>query len=127
MRIAEVHIEVTDLEKSRELYQNLLNLKYSGRFSDGMAYSFILPGGDAFGIWKKGKLGLYNGQAGKNVHLAFQIKPDEYDDMLNKIISFGLKPIKHNWENDHRSIYFFDYDNHQIEFITCDWHEFKKD
>ena len=121
MRIVETHIEVENVEKSICLYKKLLPHKKILRWADGKVGAFVFDDGSAFGCWEKGHKGILNGRGGKHVHFAFQIQPDEYEKYKEIIISAGLKPLEYDWGNSHKSLYFFDYDGHQGEFITTDW------
>ena len=121
MRILEIHIEVSDIDASLEFYKKLLPYHKLTKWSDKKAYAFILDDGSAFGIWEKGKMGLHKGQAGEHVHYAFQISPDEYALYKLKLLTIPVEIIEHQWGDGHRSLYFFDPDNHQGEFMTKDW------
>lgn len=121
MRLLEVHIEVGDMDASVRLYKQLLDYQRVIHWDDGDAHAFILKDGSAFGLWRAGKLGIHNGQGGKHVHFAFQISPGEYDRFTKRIEDAGLTPLHHDWGDGHRSVYFFDYDGHQGEFMTKDW------
>lgn len=121
MRLLEIHIEVADLEFSLNFYRNLLKHNRIVYWQDKSAVALVLDDGSAFGLWKKGKTGLHGGKGGKEVHFAFRIEPDEYDVYLNNLKKLGVKPIEHVWEDGHRSIYFFDADGHQGEFMTRGW------
>lgn len=121
MRLLEVHIEVEDLDAALEFYSALLPHRKVVRFSDSQAYALVLDDGAAFGLWQKGKNGLHGGQGAAHLHFALQIAPDEYDSYLQRLRELGVKPIEHLWSDGHRSIYFFDRDGHQGEFMTRDW------
>ncbi len=121
MRIVEFHIEVEHPEKSLEFYKDLIPHEKVTHWNDKSAIALVLKDGSAFGIWKKGKLGLFDGRGGEHVHFAFQIKPDEYDLYKQKLLDRGLTPEEYTWPSGHRSLYFFDPDGHQGEFITSDW------
>lgn len=120
----EFHIEVHDVERSFAFYRELLPYKKELRWSDGQAGALVLADGSAFGIWKNGKRGLYDGRGGAHLHFAFQIKPDEYEAVVRKLTGMGLDPVEHTWPSGERSVYFFDPDGHQGEFMTCDWFGF---
>lgn len=121
MNLLEVHIETENLEESVDFYRRILPHEKLENFSDGKAVALVLADGSAFGIWEKGRHGLYNGKGGKHVHVAFRIGQKEYDELKERLLSLGVEIIEHDWKDGHRSIYFFDRDNHQIEFMTKDW------
>lgn len=121
MRFLELHIEVADLARSEKFYSTLLPHAKVTRWEDGSAIAIILDDGAALGLWKVGKLGLYHGRGGEHVHFAFQIDRSEYDSYRTRMRSMGLEPIEHTWPSGDRSLYFFDPDGHQGEFMTKDW------
>ena len=81
----------------------------------------VLDDGSAFGLWKKGAIGLHNGRGAEHLHFAFQIAAEDYDEYKKRLESLGIEAIEHVWKNDNRSLYFFDPDGHQGEFMTKDW------
>ena len=122
-KLVETHIEVEDVEKSLKLYQQLIPHKKCLKWADGKVSALVLDDGSALGIWKKGHRGIHNGRGGRHLHFAFQINEKEYETYKNKINSLKLEPLEYEWESGHKSVYFFDYDNHQCEFITANWIE----
>ena len=123
MKFLELHIETDDLDRALDFYTKLIPHQKVTRWKDGSAAALVLTDGRAFGIWKKGKQGLYDGRGAEHLHYAFQIDPDEYDDYLSRLKALGVEVIEHEWSNGHRSLYFFDHDGHQGELMTCDWLE----
>ncbi len=121
MRLLEVHLEVADPQASLKVYSALIPHAKIDRWDEDTAIALILENGAAFGLWKTGKAGIHGGRGGKHVHFAFQIRPDEYDACKALIVAAGLKPLEHVWPNGGRSVYFFDADGHQGEFMTVDW------
>jgi catechol 2,3-dioxygenase-like lactoylglutathione lyase family enzyme len=120
MKLLEVHIEAEDPMRTLELYKKLLPYKEVRQWGDGIA-ALIFWDGTAFGIWPKGSRGIHNGRAGSHVHFAWQIEDAWYDSTVIKIRDAGLDPLEHEWPNGKKSVYFFDYDGNQGEFMTCDW------
>lgn len=123
----EAHIEVADLDRAFEFYKRLLPYRKEIRWSDGKAGALVFDDGSAFGIWEQGMLGIHDGRAAAHLHFAFQIEPDEYAAYKRKIAELGLEPREHTWPNGHKSVYFFDPDGHQGEFMTCDWFGLRND
>ena len=121
LRMLEFHIEVEDVERSFAFYTELLAHEKVLRWSDGNAGAIVLKNGSAFGIWKKGHRGMFDGRGGEHLHFAFQIDPGEYDSYKQKLRDLGRDIEEHEWPSGHRSVYFFDDDGHQGEFMTCDW------
>lgn len=125
VRLVETHIEVSNVEKSFALYSKLVPHVRVARWGDdesGYVAALVLEGGEAFGLWQKGKIGIQGGRGGKHQHFAFLIKPEEYDHYVELIRSQAMEPLEHVWQSGAKSVYFFDYDGHQGEFITSDWH-----
>ncbi len=123
MRLIEIHLECDDLERSLELYKKLLphtRVIWNGP-TDSQAF-IVLEDGSAFGLWQKGTRGILQGQGADHVHYAFQIAPEEYEAYRKKIAAVGLEPLEWDWPDGYKSVYFFDPDGHQGEFMTCDWH-----
>ena len=117
----EMHIEVEDVERSFELYSKLLPHETVNWWEERDAVALVLEDGSAFGIWKKGKIGIHSGRAGEHLHFAFQIEPSEYDQYKAKIEEVGLTPLEHTWRCGEKSVYFIDYDGNQGEFMTTNW------
>ena len=55
------------------------------------------------------------------LHFAFDIPADQLDNYKQKLQDLGLEVMEHSWGEDWNSIYFFDFDGHQGEFITGGW------
>ncbi|MBD3403874.1 hypothetical protein GF420_13355 [candidate division GN15 bacterium] len=121
MRILELHIEVSDLDRSLEFYTALLPHEKVVRWQDNSAAALVFPDGTSMGLWRTGKRGLYDGRGGEHLHFAFQIEDHEYDSIRARVVELGCEVIDHVWPNGKRSLYFFDPDNHQVEFMTVDW------
>lgn len=123
MKLIETHIEVEDVEKSLELYTKLIPYKSILRWAEGKVAALVLNDGSAFGIWQKGHKGIHDGMAGTKTHFAFQIDKDEYETYVNLIKECELEALEYDWDSGHKSVYFFDYDGHQGEFMTGNWIE----
>lgn len=121
MRISEFHLEVKDVEKSKDLYKRLIPHKKIIRWANNDVTAFVLENGTAFGLWKEGLKGIHGGQGGTHTHFAFEIAPSEYKEYKNKILDAGLEAKEYTWDTGHKSVYFMDFDGHQGEFITTDW------
>lgn len=121
LRMLEIHLEVKDLDISEKFYSALLPHARISRWDDGSAIALILEDGTAFGLWRKGKRGLFDGRGGEHLHFAFQISREEIDLYRDKLHNLGVDLIEHTWPSGDMSLYFFDPDGHQGEFMTKDW------
>lgn len=121
MRLLEVHLEVADLDRAERFYTALLDPARITRWSDRSAIAFVLPSGTTLGLWQQGKVGLHGGRGGDHVHFALQIEPSQYDTLLARLRALECEVIEHTWPDGQRSLYFFDLDHHQGEFMTTDW------
>ncbi len=122
MRLLEIHLECADLEASIRFYRSLLpqaRLLWDG-VDDPQAF-LVLPDGTALGLWSTGTRGVHEGQGGSHVHWAMQVKPDELPGIADRLASLGVKPLEWAWKDGARSVYFFDRDGHQGEFMSKDW------
>ncbi len=109
------------MSRALDFYTQLLPHQGVVRWRDGSAAALVLADGSALGLWLRGKKGLFDGEGGQHVHFAFQIAEQDYDLFKERLRKLGITPDEHRWENGARSLYFFDPDGHQGEFMTCDW------
>ncbi len=121
MRMLEMHIGVNDINKSVLFYSQLLPHKKIIEDTDNKQVFIVLEDGSTFGIWEDGYHGLLDGLPAKHLHFAFQISPSEYDTFKKKLELLGVEVLEHTWKDGQRSLYFFDDDGHQGEFMTKDW------
>lgn len=121
LRLLEVHLEVGDLDLALEFYRRLLNHEKIIHWSDGSAVALVFADGSAFGLWKRGKKGVLGGRGGEHVHFAFRIESGEYDEYHRRLLALDVKVLEHEWNDGSRSLYFFDADGHQGEFMTKGW------
>jgi catechol 2,3-dioxygenase-like lactoylglutathione lyase family enzyme len=122
MRMLEVHLECGDLAASVAFYTALIpqvRLIWDGP-GDAQAF-LVLEDGSALGLWQKGTRGIHRGRAGAHVHWALEIAPAEYEAYRARIAERGVEPLEHQWPDGAKSLYFFDPDGHQGEFMTKDW------
>ena len=121
MRMLDMHIGVRDLQSAVAFYSALLPHVKIVTDTDNKQKFISLEDGSAFGIWEAGYHGLHDGLPAEHLHFAFQIKPDEYDTYRDKLETLGVDVIEHEWRDGQRSLYFFDADGHQGEFMTKGW------
>ncbi len=121
MRMLEMHIGVKDIQKALAFYRELLPHKRVIEDDENKQVFIVLEDGTAFGIWEAGYHGLLNGLPAEHLHFAFQITPDEYDFFKEKLQKLDVEVLEHTWRDGQRSLYFFDADGHQGEFMTKEW------
>ncbi len=121
MRMLEMHIGVKDIQKSLAFYRELLPHKRVIDDAENKQVFIVLEDGTAFGIWETGCRGLLDGLPAEHLHFAFQIAPEEYDSFKDKLQKLGVEALEHTWRDGQRSLYFFDADGHQGEFMTKEW------
>ena len=107
---------VRDLDKMERMLTMVLDAK---KIYDSGAQTFSLSKERFFdigGVWVATMEGTPLAERTYN-HVAFQMRPDEYDDRLARIKSLGLEVCEGRARvpGEGASIYFYDYDNHMFE------------
>ena len=121
MRLVEFHLEVEDIARSLDFYFRLFPEARQVGWDQRTSVALVFPDGYAIGLWTVGKTGLHGSRAGKHVHYALQVTLDELEIYRNRLVAMGVDVIEHAWDPVNKSIYFFDPDHHQGEFMTKDW------
>ena len=107
---------VSDLDRMERLLTSVLDARRiydSGEETYSLAKERFF---DIAGIWVAIMEG--DGLPGRSYnHVAFKIRPEEFDDRLSRIRSLGLdvRDGRARVDGEGRSIYFHDYDNHLFE------------
>ncbi len=127
MRLLEVHIGTSDLNRAVSFYSQLFPAAKVSWWRDRSAASFVFDSGTMFGLWEPDRIGLHGGRAGAHVHFAIQIELDEVETFRQRLCAMGVAFIEHDWKAPHKSLYFFDPDGHQGELMTIDWNDFLKE
>ena len=118
----EIHLECADLEAAVRFYAELLphaRVVWNGP-TDPQAF-LVLHDGTALGLWEKGTRGIHDGLAGAHVHWALQVDAAELADFAARLRDLGVAPLTWTWPDGSESVYFFDRDGHQGEFMSRDW------
>lgn len=107
---------VSDLDKMERMLTIVLDAK---KIYDSGETTFSLSKEryfDVSGIWLAMMEGAPLPKPTYN-HIAFKIKPNDYEDRLERIRALGLeiKEGRERIEGEGQSIYFYDYDNHLFE------------
>lgn len=124
MRLIELHLEVGDIARSLAFYTRLFPQARMVGWDRQTAVALVFDDGSAIGLWTRGKVGLKGSRAGEHVHYAVQTTIDELEVFRTRLKEMGVEVFDHSWDPPHMSIYFFDPDGHQGEFITKDWLQF---
>ena len=112
-------LPVTDLDRSREFYENLLGMKVIEQ-SPRMVF---LQTGDDYLILAKGSEPLkYDSPQSTPVHHAFKVKPDEFAASIDFLRKSGVEVF--NIEDRHQGVfwgpqaYFLDPDGNKLEIYA---------
>lgn len=119
-QIKETCLYVSDLDRTETFYSGKLNLEIVGR-SEGRHIFFrvgssILLCFIARATKQAEKLPSHYGEG--DMHIAFEVPPEEYENTKSWIRSKGIE-IEHEeqWSSEFRSFYFRDPDGHSLEVV----------
>ena len=111
---------VKDLAATRQFYSGKLGLEIIGEMEN--RHVFFRAG--------KSVLLCFNPEASKkgetlpphygsgNLHLAFEVAPERYEDQKTIVKALGIEiEHEHEWPNNLKSFYFRDPDNHLLEVV----------
>ena len=113
-------LEVSDLERSRAFYRDLLGLEET-LYGEGRDDRFwYLVGNTArLGLWTP-QTGIAGGRGGAHVHFAFHVGDAEIDAMLGRIRAAGVEAEGPIQLGPGRAIYVTDPDGNVVEFWSQD-------
>ena len=120
LQIKETCLYVKDLEATRLFYAGKLGLEIIGEVAD--RHVFFRAGRSVLLCFlpeasKKGETLPPHFGSG-NLHLAFEVAPESYEDHKAIIRNLGIEiEHEHEWPNNLKSFYFRDPDNHLLEFV----------
>ncbi|WP_242927611.1 VOC family protein [Pontibacter vulgaris] len=119
-KIKETCLYVADLERSKAFYKGLLHLEIIGevkgrhvffRAGESVLLCFI-----AAQSRRKGKLPPHFGSG--HLHLAFEVKKQDYQPYKTKLLETGIKlEQEFDWGQGYLSFYFRDPDQHLLEVV----------
>ena len=120
LQIKETCLYVKDLTETRKFYSGKLGLEIIGEVPE--RHVFFRAGRSVLLCFiaeasKKGDT-LPPHYGSGNLHLAFEVAPESYEDQKAIIHNLGIEiEHEHEWPNGLRSFYFRDPDNHLLEIV----------
>ena len=122
--ISELVLEVSDLDRARAFYRDVLGFEETLYGEGGEDRYWYLVGNSArLGLWTAQK-GLAGGRGGAHVHFAFRVPREELDALLARFRKRGAEvegPVQLGAD---RAIYITDPDGNVVEFWTQDMAEY---
>ena len=120
LRIKETCIYVSDLNRTKQFYHDLLGLPVIAliegrhvffRAGDSVLLCFI-----AAATEKESSLPPHGAKG--SLHFAFEVSKEDYSSTLNEISSKGIDLLhEQEWKNNIRSFYFHDPDKNLVEVV----------
>ena len=122
---AEIAIVVSDLEKAKAFYGDLLEIPVAA-YQPGQHITLKLGDNQYMGLWLPGKwhsnyltseeIQTYAGKCDGRFHFVFEVDPPDVDRLCRKLVEAGVKvygPVLHADGAPHA--YFNDPDQHAVE------------
>jgi catechol 2,3-dioxygenase-like lactoylglutathione lyase family enzyme len=118
--IAELVLEVQDLEAARTFYRDLLGFEETlyGEGREGR-YWYLVGETARLGLWTP-QVGLAGGRGGAHVHFAFHVDDAEIDRLLARLEERGAEIEGPMQLGPGRAIYVTDPDGNVVEFWSQD-------
>lgn len=114
--ISELVLEVSDLERARVFYRDLLGLEETlyGEGREGR-YWYLIGETARLGLWTP-QTGLAGGRGGAHVHFAFHVADGALDEILARLRERGAEVEGPIQLGPGRAIYVTDPDGNVVEF-----------
>lgn len=119
-KIKETCLYVSDLQQTFEFYHQKLNFPFISKVEG--RHVFFRAGASVLLCFIAQKTKVDNNlpphYGSGNLHLAFEVSPEEYQDWKKKVMDLNI-PIEHEqeWKNGLFSFYFRDPDGHLLEIV----------
>ncbi|MGH2961344.1 MAG: VOC family protein [Solirubrobacterales bacterium] len=122
--ISELVLEVSDLDRTRAFYRDLLGLEET-LYGEGREdrYWYLVGDSARLGLWTP-QTGLAGGRGGAHVHFAMHLPRDALDAVLERLREHGAEvegPVQLGAD---RAIYLTDPDGNVVELWTQDMGEY---
>jgi catechol 2,3-dioxygenase-like lactoylglutathione lyase family enzyme len=119
-RIAELVLEVADMEASRAFYRDLLGFEETlyGEGREGR-YWYLIGDTARLGLWTP-QTGIAGGRGGAHVHFAFSISETDLDVLHERLLAAGAETEGPIQLGPGRAIYVTDPDGNAVEFWSQD-------
>jgi len=121
-KIKETCLYVTDLERTRQFYQDLLGLPLIGHKPG--RHIFFRAGASVLLCFiadaTRDDVDLPAHYGIGTLHFAFEVERDAYPDALEALAQAGIAiEHEHEWPGGYRSVYFRDPDDHCVEIVQA--------
>jgi catechol 2,3-dioxygenase-like lactoylglutathione lyase family enzyme len=118
--ISELVLEVSDLERARAFYREVLGLEETMYGEGREDRCWYLVGDSArLGLWTP-QVGLAGGRGGAHVHFAFHVEDAAIEPLLERIAAAGAEVEGPIQLGPGRAIYVTDPDGNVVEFWSQD-------
>jgi catechol-2,3-dioxygenase len=124
--IAELVLEVSDLEAARRFYRDGLGFEETlyGEGAEGR-YWYLIGEMARLGLWTE-QVGLAGGRGGAHVHYALAVPDEEIERLLNRLREAGIEVEGPIQLGPGRAIYVSDPDGNVVEFWSQDMAEYAR-
>lgn len=124
--ISELVLEVSDLERARTFYRDVLGFEETMRGESREGRIWFLVGDSArLGLWTE-QVGLAGGRGGAHVHFAFHVPDGDLDPLQARLERNGAELDGPYQLGPGRALYVTDPDGNVVEFWTQNLGEYTR-